>query len=103
MRAWAFILICVVGVIIIFATAKHPGSGSGGQTQSNQTQSYKDGWNAAYYSILLKGSTCHDSIALAPHGDNQANWLKGCSDYTNAFVAGGENGSPPPTFFYPNP
>ena len=92
MRAWAFILVCVVGVIIIFAIANHHGSGSGGQTQS-----YKDGWNAAVN--LSQSVTCNSSIA--PNGDNQTDWVKGCNDGSNAVAAAFSNDNPTPTT-YPN-
>ena len=94
MPVWILILFCVVVAIIVFAVvASDHGSGSGSQTQPSQSQSYEDGWNAA----ITQQLTCNNTVA--PNGDDQADWVKGCNDEINALVASLDNGTPTPTTY----
>lgn len=91
---WVIIVSPIIVVLVIFAAGlNHSASGTGSQTQPSQSQSYEDGWNAAISEQL----TCNNTIA--PNGDVQADFVKGCNDEINALVASLDNGTPTPTTY----
>ena len=84
-------ILIVVGVLaaIILVVILLAGVGGG------KSQSYQDGWNTGV--DPTQNVACND--VTAPSGDDQAQWVQGCNDGTNAYNNAVNSYDTPPTTY----